>query len=127
MLQLSRDGFRSKMTLVFTSGKLKSLFQLMQESGEKRDHLHDQIKDNSKIVSIKVKDTFYKYITDVISSVAFGQTALIHRHQNFMSTVSKIINISNEFKHAIHYISLFFVYIELFLQLYLYSISLCST
>ena len=74
MLQLSRDGFlfRSKMTLVFTSGKLKSLFQLMQECGEKRDHLHDQIKDNFKIVSIKVKDTFYKYITDVISSVAFG-------------------------------------------------------
>ncbi|KYN21324.1 PREDICTED: cytochrome P450 6k1-like [Trachymyrmex cornetzi] len=64
---------RSKMTPVFTSGKLKNLFQLMQESGEKmRDHLHDQIKDNSKIMSIKVKDTFYKYTTDVTSSVAFG-------------------------------------------------------
>ncbi|KYM76059.1 Cytochrome P450 6k1 [Atta colombica] len=71
--------WKSKMTLVFTSGKLKSLFQLMQESGEKRDHLHNQIKDNSKIVSIKVKDTFYKYITDVISSVAFGSTRFFRK------------------------------------------------
>ncbi|XP_071574295.1 cytochrome P450 6k1 [Temnothorax nylanderi] len=64
---------RTKMSPVFTSGKLKSLFLLMQESGEKmRDHLRDQIRDKSKTVPITVKDTFYKYTTDVISSVAFG-------------------------------------------------------
>lgn len=64
---------RSKMSPVFTSGKLKNLFMLMEESGEKmRNHLRDQIRDKSKTVSITVKDTFYKYTTDVISSLAFG-------------------------------------------------------
>ncbi|XP_011164534.2 uncharacterized protein LOC105199238 [Solenopsis invicta] len=64
---------RMKMSPVFTSGKLKSLFLLMQESGEKmRDHLHDLAEDKFKTVPITVKDIFYKYTTDVISSVAFG-------------------------------------------------------
>jgi len=74
ILQLPKDCFlfRMKMSPVFTSGKLKNLFQLMLQSGEKmRDHLRDQIEE-SKIVPITVKDTFYKYTTDVISSVAFG-------------------------------------------------------
>lgn len=62
------------MSPVFTSGKLKNLFLLMQESGEKmRDHLRDQIRDKSEItVPITVKDVFYKYTTDVIASMAFG-------------------------------------------------------
>lgn len=64
---------RSKMSPVFTSGKLKSLFLLMVESGEMmRDHLRDQFADTSEIVSIPLKDTFYKYTTIVISSLAFG-------------------------------------------------------
>ncbi|XP_011866671.1 PREDICTED: cytochrome P450 6k1-like [Vollenhovia emeryi] len=62
---------RTKLSPVFTSGKLKNLFLLMQESGEKmREHLSEQIGDKS--VPITIKDTFYKYTTDVISSVAFG-------------------------------------------------------
>lgn len=75
MLQLSRDCFlfRTKMSPVFTSGKLKNLFLLMQESGEKmRNYLRDQIGDNSKTVPIIAKDIFNKYTTDVISCVAFG-------------------------------------------------------
>ncbi|CAL1689645.1 unnamed protein product [Lasius platythorax] len=64
---------RTKMSPVFTSGKLKSLFLLMQESGEMmREHLRDQFANDSKIQSIPIKDTFYKYTTVVISSVAFG-------------------------------------------------------
>ncbi|KAL0125650.1 hypothetical protein PUN28_004617 [Cardiocondyla obscurior] len=64
---------RTKMSPVFTSGKLKGLFLLMQESGEKmRDYLRDEIEGESGTVPITVKDTFYKYTTDVISSLAFG-------------------------------------------------------
>lgn len=60
------------MSPVFTSGKLKSTFLLMEESGKKmRHHLRDQLTSGSKI-SINAKDTFYKYTTDIISSVAFG-------------------------------------------------------
>lgn len=64
--------FRMKMTSVFTSSKLKNLFLLMQESGEAmRDHLHDRFTNVSE-VSFNVQDTFYRYTTNVISSVAFG-------------------------------------------------------
>ncbi|KAL6436826.1 hypothetical protein ACFW04_004904 [Cataglyphis niger] len=63
---------RTKMSPVFTSGKLKNLFLLMQEAGEMmREHLRDQFVDDSKM-SISIKDTFYKYTTIVISSLAFG-------------------------------------------------------
>ncbi|XP_020286172.1 cytochrome P450 6k1-like isoform X2 [Pseudomyrmex gracilis] len=63
---------RMKMTSVFTSSKLKNLFLLMQESGEAmRDHLHDRFTNVSE-VSFNVQDTFYRYTTNVISSVAFG-------------------------------------------------------
>lgn len=63
---------RTKMSPVFTSGKLKSLFLLMQESGEMmREYLQGQFAD-SNIVSIPIKDIFYKYTTIVIASMAFG-------------------------------------------------------
>ncbi|XP_032667814.1 uncharacterized protein LOC116842550 [Odontomachus brunneus] len=64
---------RTKMTPVFTSGKLKNLFMLMMGTSEAmRVHLRDLFKEDSKITSINVKDTFYKYTTNVIASVAFG-------------------------------------------------------
>jgi len=61
------------MSPVFTSGKLKSLFLLIVESGEMMGaHLRSQISDDSKIRSISIKDVFYKYTTNVIASLAFG-------------------------------------------------------
>lgn len=61
------------MSPVFTSGKLKNLFLLMQEAGEMmREHLRDQFADDSKIMSKPLKETFYKYITIAVSSMAFG-------------------------------------------------------
>ncbi|EFN68266.1 Cytochrome P450 6k1 [Camponotus floridanus] len=63
---------RTKMSPVFTSGKLKSLFLLMQESGEMmREYLCGEFTD-SNIVSIPIKDIFDKYTTIVIASLAFG-------------------------------------------------------
>ncbi|EFN84331.1 Cytochrome P450 6k1 [Harpegnathos saltator] len=64
---------RVKMTPVFTSGKLKNLFLLMMESAElTRVHLREQFQGDSKVASFTVKDTFYKYTTNVIASMAFG-------------------------------------------------------
>lgn len=69
----SRFPHRTKMTPVFTSGKLKNLFLLMVESADSmRVHLSDQFKGDTKAVSCTVKDTFYKYTTNVIASLAFG-------------------------------------------------------
>ncbi|XP_014482989.1 PREDICTED: cytochrome P450 6k1-like [Dinoponera quadriceps] len=64
---------RTKMSPVFTSGKLKNLFLLMVESAESMGaYLRDQFKGDSKVASFNVKETFYKYTTNVIASMAFG-------------------------------------------------------
>ncbi|XP_012232386.2 cytochrome P450 6k1 isoform X3 [Linepithema humile] len=64
---------RTKMSPVFTSGKLKSLFLLMVESGELMGaHLRSQISNDSKFKSISIKDVFYKYTTNIVASLAFG-------------------------------------------------------
>lgn len=45
----------------------------MVESAEAtRLHLRDQFKGDSKDASFTVNDTFYKYVTNVIASLAFG-------------------------------------------------------
>ncbi|XP_036143274.1 cytochrome P450 6k1 [Monomorium pharaonis] len=63
-------NMRAKMTPTFTSGKIKQMFFILKECGEKlAKHLESkaQIKE-----SIEVKDTFARYTTDVIMSAAFG-------------------------------------------------------
>ncbi|XP_012542586.1 cytochrome P450 6k1 isoform X2 [Monomorium pharaonis] len=63
-------NMRVKMTPTFTSGKMKQMFFILKECGEKlAKHLESkaQIKE-----PIEVKDTFARYTTDVIMSAAFG-------------------------------------------------------
>ncbi|XP_076232644.1 cytochrome P450 6k1 [Calliopsis andreniformis] len=64
---------RTKLTPVFTSGKIKKIFNLMVETAESvTKYLDNEFSDNEKTKSIIVKDIALKYTTDVISSVAFG-------------------------------------------------------
>ncbi|KAK5646918.1 hypothetical protein RI129_005382 [Pyrocoelia pectoralis] len=63
---------RTKMTPVFTSGKIKSMFPLIFEGSMSlkkyiRNHLHES--------SIETKEVCAKYATDVITSCAFGLEA----------------------------------------------------
>ena len=64
---------RTKITPVFTSGKMKKLFYLIVEAtNSMQKYLEDQFSDGSKVKTIAAKDVALKYTTDIISSVAFG-------------------------------------------------------
>ncbi|XP_034950095.1 cytochrome P450 6k1-like [Chelonus insularis] len=65
---------RSKISPVFTSGKLKQLFGLIVETSDfLKSYLDDQFKEDvNGIKSIEAKEMSKMYTTDVVSSVAFG-------------------------------------------------------
>ncbi|XP_014611675.1 PREDICTED: probable cytochrome P450 6a13 [Polistes canadensis] len=61
---------RTKLTQVFTSGKLKNMFHLLLECGEHFEkHLKCIVKKNEPI---ECRDLMARYTTDVIGSCAFG-------------------------------------------------------
>ena len=64
---------RTKLSPAFSCGKQKKLFSLMVESSENmRNFLHNQFKEDESIKNIETKIVSTKYITDVISSFAYG-------------------------------------------------------
>lgn len=66
---------RTKLSPTFSSGKQKKLFSLMIESSENMSkYLTEQFKadDNKKVKNVDTKFVSVKFITDVISSLAFG-------------------------------------------------------
>ncbi|KAI4460637.1 cytochrome p450 [Holotrichia oblita] len=62
--------FRSKMTPVFTSGKIKSMMPLINKVGE--DLVAYLTKLSNQSDSIEAKEIASKYATDVMTSCAFG-------------------------------------------------------
>ncbi|XP_076286679.1 cytochrome P450 6k1 [Lasioglossum baleicum] len=63
---------RTKITPVFTSGKMKNLFHLIVETTESmKNYLHSEV-SGSKPKGIMMREVALKYTTDIISSVAFG-------------------------------------------------------
>ncbi|KOC70829.1 Cytochrome P450 6k1 [Habropoda laboriosa] len=64
---------RTKITPVFTSGKLKKAFYLIAKTAESMNkYLEQQFSDGKKTKTIGMKDVALRYTTDIISSVAFG-------------------------------------------------------
>ncbi|XP_014481573.1 PREDICTED: cytochrome P450 6k1-like [Dinoponera quadriceps] len=63
---------RTKLTPIFTSGKLKKMFELMLECGNNLDTYINSLglKGNSK--TIEVKELAAKFTTDIIGSTAYG-------------------------------------------------------
>ncbi|XP_025831659.1 probable cytochrome P450 6a14 [Agrilus planipennis] len=63
-------ALRTKLTPLFTSGKLKMMFQTLVDCTNNFPYVLDEaIKRNEPF---DIKDTFARYTTDVIGSVAFG-------------------------------------------------------
>ncbi|KAF2897108.1 hypothetical protein ILUMI_09068 [Ignelater luminosus] len=61
---------RATLSPSFTSSKMKMMFGLMCECAQQFvDHF---LKKNEETVSLEMKETFSRYTTDVIASVAFG-------------------------------------------------------
>ena len=63
-------ALRHKLTPVFTTGKLKQMFHLINECAENFErHLKQQVKKNNKI---EMREEAARYTTDAIGSCAFG-------------------------------------------------------
>lgn len=64
---------RNKISPVFSSGKMKKIFNLIVETTDSMNtYLEQQFANDVKMKSIQIKDIALRYTTDVISSVAFG-------------------------------------------------------
>lgn len=64
---------RTKMSPVFTSGKLKKLFNLIVETSDYlKEHLQDEFMGGPDTKEIMVRDILMKYSTDIIANLAFG-------------------------------------------------------
>ncbi|XP_051154633.1 cytochrome P450 6k1-like [Leptopilina boulardi] len=63
---------RSKLTPIFTSGRLKKMFLLMEEVGKDLDmHLESQLSKNN-FCSLEMKEVCAKFTTDMIGTTAYG-------------------------------------------------------
>lgn len=63
-------SLRSKSTPTFTSGKMKTMFQIINKCAEQMNDYIDEI--SSKNMPLDIKEIVAKYTTDVIGSCAFG-------------------------------------------------------
>ncbi|XP_025832386.1 probable cytochrome P450 6a13 isoform X2 [Agrilus planipennis] len=63
-------ALRTKLTPLFTSGKLKLMFQAMVGCTENIPIVLDEFVSNGE--SIEIKEIFARYTTDIIASVGFG-------------------------------------------------------
>lgn len=63
---------RSKLTPVFTSGKIKQMFPLVEVIGSELDNYLCNMALNSDTNEVEVKNICGHYTTDVIASIAFG-------------------------------------------------------
>lgn len=63
---------RTKLTPVFTSGKLKQMFELMLECTKNLDTYLESLKAEGTRKEIDVKDLFAKFSTDIIGCTAYG-------------------------------------------------------
>ncbi|CAL7947747.1 unnamed protein product [Xylocopa violacea] len=64
---------RTKLSPVFTSGKIKKIFDLIVVTADSMSkYLEQQFSNGTRTKSILIKDVALKYTTDIISSVAFG-------------------------------------------------------
>ncbi|XP_017767083.1 PREDICTED: cytochrome P450 6k1-like [Eufriesea mexicana] len=64
---------RTKLTPVFSTGKVKKAFNFINETAEAMNkYLEEQFLNGTKTKTIVIKDIATKYTTDIISSIAFG-------------------------------------------------------
>jgi cytochrome P450 family 6 len=63
---------RNKLSPAFTSGKIKSMFEVVKSKGDKFAHA---IERDSKLGAVEMKGLAHRFTLDIISSVAFGMEA----------------------------------------------------
>ncbi|XP_075219352.1 putative cytochrome P450 6a14 [Lycorma delicatula] len=63
---------RQKLTPVFTSGKLKNMYHLLQECSDQLTFYVEAALENKNAKILEMRDLMARFTTDVIGSVAFG-------------------------------------------------------
>lgn len=100
---------RSKLTPIFTSGKLKKMFELMIEVGLELDKHLISLKLDGKGKNLDVKDMCGKFTTDMIATTAFGirADALNNPNSEFRKYGKKVFeyNVSRGFE----FLTIFFI------------------
>lgn len=102
---------RTKLTPVFTSGKIKQMFQLISVIGKEMDsHIRRIPMEQSKNgTCVEIKEICSKYTTDVIASTAFGlkSNCLSDPDDDFRKNGKRLFDFS--IKRAIEFASFFFL------------------
>src|SRR5699024_1646695 len=106
-------NLRAKLSPVFTSGKMKMMFPLMQECVE---DLHSFLDENSG-GEIETKMMMKKYSVDIISTCAFGINTFCFRNDN--SEIFKMATKLVDFRSVIRSISIFsFFFLPTFVDIF---------
>ncbi|KAJ3652757.1 hypothetical protein Zmor_018694 [Zophobas morio] len=106
-------NLRAKLSPVFTSGKMKLMFPLMQECV---DDLHSFLSQHAG-EEIEVKMMMKKYSVDIISTCAFGINTFCFRNDN--SEILKMATKLVDFKSFVRSISIFsFFFLPRFVDIF---------
>ncbi|XP_049308984.1 cytochrome P450 6g1-like [Bactrocera dorsalis] len=100
---------RTKITPVFTTGKIKQMYPLMSEIGtELEAHLNSYAKTNDAFVT-EVKEVCALFTTDMIATIAFGVKAnsLVNPNGEFRTQGRKLLTFT--LRRAIDFFIAFFV------------------
>lgn len=83
---------RSVLTPAFTGNKMRSMFELMQEST--KTFVNFLVSNGDANMDYELKDIFTRYTTDVIATCAFGlnMNSMLHRDNEFYHTGKNITN-----------------------------------
>lgn len=80
---------RNKLSPVFTSGKIKMMYQTISNKG---DSFVKAIENASKSGSVEIKEMSNRFTIDIVSSTAFGMetNTLNYEHQEFVDLFQKV-------------------------------------
>ncbi|XP_035741324.1 uncharacterized protein LOC118450049 [Vespa mandarinia] len=100
---------RAKLTPIFTSGKLKKMFELMIEIGNDLDKYLDSLGLEDKGKNMEMKEICAKFTTDLIGTTAFGlrTNSLSNPNAEFRKYGQKIFEYN--FSRGFEFLSIFFI------------------
>lgn len=100
---------RAKLTPIFTSGKLKKMFELMLEIGKDLDKYLESLNLGDEEKDVEMKEICAKFTTDLIGTTAFGIRAnsLSNPEADFRKYGRKIFEY--DIKRGFEFMSIFFI------------------
>lgn len=98
---------RARLSPIFTSGKIKKLFELMVETADlMKEYLEKQFVDTWATKPIVLRDILSKYTTDIVANLAFGVRANSFQTSEFYKRSIDGFQITT--KRAIQFFLMFF-------------------